>query len=597
MTILKTGNCNDDHTFGVECNAFSLGIRPHAYIRLNTSLNEVNDELSMTFASYYRMNYANGRAGGNQPEDHGQLMLYNQGTPNPATGRSDFIAVELYERYLLLRIGGSHQTKFVELRVHANQHDLLDGRYYKFSLIRNRKIAHISIYSCERMQLDNQLNCNSLLNQSSISYAQASFRFDSNPLFVGGLDYAHGGNGKLFAQKTKGQVQAKSNFIGCLYKTLYNGEKFNEYIAEKSFVDPICRPSLIGNEQSNMVGGQLMGGQSNGQPNGQNGPSGIDLNAEPMGEPIGQATASVSPSHQELATNCGKEALYSKHNWFENKCGCTIAVQPQNNQSMNHHVNSNGLNHLNHLNVNPNALTNIVYESSMPCSTLCEVQLNKKSLIRLKLTEKWNAIMRSQTYQTKLEEFTIRFYLTSFASENMLSNLWTNGYLSVRLSSNGTIFLINEEDQLEQVIKLNGKFKLNHWNTFVIRSTGEQFVNDQLNRFNPALFKNNLKTMIIGGDLTGCVSHLIVNGHLVLSGKDDHLYELHTENVNGFGCKSELDFLPLRYPVETTLIDPILTSLSPTRPLRIVRTQSGRHLDRRHSGDHVLRHSASGGLH
>ena len=522
QSSLYIGNCNDEHTFGVECNAFSLGIRPHAYIRLNTSLHEVNDELSMTFASYYRMNYGH-KTGAivntNQPkeEDHGQLMLYNQGQPNLQTGRTDFIAVELYEKYLLLRIGGSHQSKFVELKVHANKHDLLDGRYYKFTMIRNRKIAHISIYSCERMSMDNQLNCNSLLNQSSISYNQASFRFDSNPLFVGGLDYAHGGNGKLFAQKTKGQVQARSNFVGCLYKALYNGEKFNEFIAEKSFVDPICRPSLIGSEQSNVITNGISS-ELDGQPS----TPPIESNIEPISQP----TASSNGNH-ELTTNCGKEALYSKHNWFENKCGCTIPVQPQNNLTVG--LNLNGL----------NALTNIVYESSMPCRNLCEVQLNKKSLIRLKLTDKWNAIMKSQTYQTKLEDFTIRFYLTSYASENMLSNLWTNGYLSIRLSSNGTIFMINEEDQLEQVIKLNGKFKLNHWNTYVIRSTGEQFINDQLNRFNTALFKNTLKTMIIGGDLTGCVSHLIVNGHLVLSGKDDHLYELQTENVNGFGCKGE----------------------------------------------------------
>lgn len=113
----------------------------------------------MTFASYYRMNYGhrtgsissgvisgNTISGGtisgntinsaNQPkeEDHGQLMLYNQGQPNMQTGRTDFIAVELYEKYLLLRIGGSHQSKFVELKVHANKHDLLDGRYYKVGL-------------------------------------------------------------------------------------------------------------------------------------------------------------------------------------------------------------------------------------------------------------------------------------------------------------------------------------------------------------------------------------------------------------------------------------------------------------------------------
>ena len=370
------------------------------------------------------------------------------------------------------------------------------------------------------MHLDNQLNCNSLLNQSSISYSQASFRFDSNPLFVGGLDYAHGNAGKLFAQKTKGQVQARSNFVGCLYKALYNGEKFNEYIAEKSFVDPICRSSLIGGE----IGRESSGGQSN-APNSEI-ESNVQSTVEPNVEPISQPTTSQpSNRNQELATNCGKEALYSKHNWFENKCGCTLAVPLHNNQPGG-------------LTSGPNALTNIVYESSGPCSSLCEIQLNKKSLIRLKLTESWSAIMKSQTYQTNLEEFTIRFYLTSFASENMLSNLWTNGMLSVRLSSNGTIFLINEEGQLEQVIKLTGKFKLNHWNTYVIRSTGEQFVNDQPNRFSTTLFKNGLKTLIIGGDLTGCVSHLIVNGRLVLSGKDE-LYELQTENVNGFGCKGE----------------------------------------------------------
>lgn len=252
------GNCNDEHTFGVKCATYSLGLRPHAYIRLNTSLNEVSDELSMTFASYYRMASRALIGGANQPpeEDHGQLMLYNQGQPNAQTGRSDFIAVELWQKYLLLRIGGSDQAKFVELKVYANRHDLLDGRYFKFTLLRKRKIAHISIYSCERMHLDNQLNCNGLLNQSSISYSQASFHFDSNPLFVGGLDYAHGGNGKLFAQKTKGQIQARSNFIGCLQKVQIGSTKFNEYIAEKSFVDPICRPSLIGSEQSNVVNSQ-----------------------------------------------------------------------------------------------------------------------------------------------------------------------------------------------------------------------------------------------------------------------------------------------------------------------------------------------------
>ena len=476
-------NCLDQHTFGASCNAFSLGLRPFAYIRLNVSLNEVNDELSMTFASFYRTNQRNAAN-----EEFGQLLFYNHGQPNMQTGRTDFITLELYERYVLLRVGGSHQSKFVELKVYANKHDLVDGRYYKFSLIRNRKIAHISIYSCiyERIYLHNQLNCNNLLNQSSISFNQPSFHFNSNPAFIGGLDYLYGGN-QLFAQKTNGHVQARSNFVGCLYKATLNGVKINEYIAEKSFVAPICRPTLIYQPLLTSSGNQAAKSTNDSQ------------------ETV------LSLRKQTDCSYCGNQSVYCKQNWFEDKCGCTVQV---NNQ------------------------TNIVYESSKSCNSLCEIQLNRKSLIKLRLGEKWNTIMKSQTYQTRLEEFVLRFYPTAH-SPNDRGNLWTNGYLSIRVSSNGTIHMINEEDQFEQVIKLNGGLRLNQWNTLIVKATGELHINDHHNRFNPQLFQSNLKSMIVGGDLVGCLSHIIINGHLVLNNNNEHLYELHTENVNGFGCKSK----------------------------------------------------------
>lgn len=494
-------NCLDYHTFGHECSSFSLGIRPNAYIRLNTSLNEVNDELSMTFASFYRINHKTSIDDNNQEQQNfGQLMIYNHGQPNMQTGRTDFLTLELYDKYLLLRIGGSHQSKFIELKIYANKYDLLDGKYYKFSLIRNRKIAHISIYSCERLYLDNQLNCNNLLNQSSISFNQASFHFNGNPLFIGGLDYAYN-DGKLFAQKTKGHVLAQSNFVGCLYKAVYNGVKINEYIAEKSFVDPICRPLIDVDNKETLS--QLNGNV---------------LNKDSSTKITDNLPAIEASKKESTKLNCGKESIYCKQNWFENKCGCSIQIN-NSNQTTN----------------------NMIYESNQPCNNLCEIQLNKKSLIKLKLSDKWSTIMKSQTYRTRLEEFVIRFYLTNYATENMgtsSSNLWTNGYLSIRISSNGTIYMINDEHQFEQSIKLNGKFKLNQWNTFVIRSTGEQLINDQMNRFNSQLFKNNLRSMIIGGNLAGCISHIIINGHLVLD-DNNHLYELHTENVNEFGCKGE----------------------------------------------------------
>lgn len=514
-------NCLDPHTFGRQCNTFSLGFKPNSYIRLNVSLNEVNDELSMTFASYYKTNSNSNLLQKQQTDGQlidGQLMFYNHGKPNEETGKQDFISLELYEKWILLRIGGSQLNKFIELKLNANKQNLLDGRYYKFSLIRNRKVAHLRLYYCERMYLDNQLNCNNLLNQSSISYQQSTFHFDSNPLFIGGLDYAYSTN--VFAQKTNGHVQAKNNFVGCLYKATMNGVKINEFISEKSFVDPICRVSNIYQSSSfnnniNKFNHQQFDTQSSLLPS-------TNVNTLNQDLPDSQ---SAKKQQEDCNSYCGKESLYCKQNWFQDTCGCTIQI---NNQTI--------LNQQDQLNTKQ--ITNLVYESNLPCNNLCEVQLNKKSLIKLKLSEKWNLMMRSQVYQTKLEEFIIRFFMTSLPTIDTFSNLWTNGYLSIRISSNGTIYMFIEDGYEQQVFKLNGRFKLNQWNTFMIKpTTGEQYINDQYNRFDTQIFKNKLKSMIIGGDLTGCISHIIVNGHLLLN-NSDHLYELHTENVNGFSCKS-----------------------------------------------------------
>ncbi|XP_054721266.1 cadherin-related tumor suppressor-like, partial [Uloborus diversus] len=201
--------------FGRHCEKSSYGFLPHSYMAF-PPLQPTTNDISIVFST-------------NNPN---ALLVYNFGFHTG--GRSDFLALEIVNSTPTLSFGGS-RTAITRI---SPKIIVSDGRWHKITVIRNGKVASISVVICN----ENGDMCEDcLLGNSSCSMSATghtgTLNFNGNFLYIGGLATIDP------LLERPGQVSSHSShdFVGCLRGLSVNGRHIDMATPIKSaHISPTC---------------------------------------------------------------------------------------------------------------------------------------------------------------------------------------------------------------------------------------------------------------------------------------------------------------------------------------------------------------------
>lgn len=511
--------CVHAHAFGKECGEFSLGVKPNGYMKLNESLHSTWNEIHVTFAS---------QVSGRSMAETGQLLIHNG--PTTLADRLDVLSLQVFPNSVLFVFGGLHYAPS-RLSVSIQDHRLTDGQYYQVSVVRSRKIAHVKVFACDRSIETNQLGCDRLLNQSTLTGMQSRLEFGGQPaLIAGGLQMSGDDSGWLRWPEVRG-------FQGCLYRVSVNGRLLHTLVREKHAVDPICQPARL-----------LRLDDALSQPP-------ASWRSNHLQHPnLHDAVASASHNNSstfDCVAKCGSQALDCIETWFELRCECGLDFTASTAST------STSAGGYSAANESPARYSAVRYSSAAACSRTNLLHFSGgESQITLIPFERARRLR-------KLNSFSVRFRPNSFGTAapyapidkdfeksslpvssltpkwQMADSLQSSEHILLLGSSKFELFINHEgvlrlqlrTPEVAVALETGLKIKLNEWNLVHLQPGVGLWLNDRHIPLHPKsvsmLDTSSLEQFTFGHRLSGCVSHLLANGEL-LNTPLDSLSETHS---------------------------------------------------------------------
>lgn len=143
------------------------------------------------------------------------LLAYNFG--QQTGGRSDFVALEIYQGKARFMFGGS-QTAIAAISVPKQ---VADGKWYRVTATRNGRIGSLSVGECS-LTGESCRDCRSGDRTCSADYTgpTGTLNFSNQPMYLGGVATIEA------IQDRPGQVHS-DDFVGCFQSVSVNGRSLN----------------------------------------------------------------------------------------------------------------------------------------------------------------------------------------------------------------------------------------------------------------------------------------------------------------------------------------------------------------------------------
>ncbi|KAM7290981.1 cadherin-related tumor suppressor [Ixodes scapularis] len=181
--------------FGRHCEKSTFGFEPYSYMAF-PSLKPSTNDISVVFATNRRH----------------ALLAYNFGAQNG--GRSDFVALEIADGRPTFSFGGS-RTAVAKV---ALDRDVADGNWHRVTVIRNGRVASLSVVSCQdHGELCEECSHANSSCSLSVTGQAGTLSLSSQPLYIGGLPSVE----PLLERPS--QVWA-DDFVGCVHSVAVDGQ-------------------------------------------------------------------------------------------------------------------------------------------------------------------------------------------------------------------------------------------------------------------------------------------------------------------------------------------------------------------------------------
>ncbi|XP_076362821.1 cadherin-related tumor suppressor-like [Tachypleus tridentatus] len=188
----------DTNFFGRHCEKSTFGFHQYSYMSF-PSLKPSTNDISLVFSTNMK----------------NSLLVYNFG--RQSGGRSDFFAIEIVEGKTRFSFGASRSA----IASIMGRQDVADGKWHKITVIRNGRVASLSVVECsESGELCDECSHGNMNCSLSATGHAGTLNFNGNTMYLGGVTAVDP------LLERPGQVSS-DDFVGCIHSVYVNGRQLD----------------------------------------------------------------------------------------------------------------------------------------------------------------------------------------------------------------------------------------------------------------------------------------------------------------------------------------------------------------------------------